>query len=155
MKPRVTYPAALAAAAILSMSGAPAPAGASLDIQISFGDATAGGTLVYHSQPEVVLVPATKVYFVKNYDCNLYRHGKYWYFVERNKWYRARDYSGPFVRVQTRSVPHAVVKVPVKYRRNWNGPPPHAKAHGYGKEKGSGHHKEKGNKYHSKGNEQG
>ena len=153
MKPRVTYLAALAAAAILSMSGAPAHAGASLDIQISFGDATAGGTLVYHSQPEVVLVPATKVYYVKNYDCNLYRYGRYWYFVEKNKWYRARDYYGPFVRVQTRLVPRAVVTVPVNYRRNWNGPPPHAMAYGYGKEKGSGHHKEKGNKHHDKEND--
>jgi len=151
MKPRVTYLAALAASAILSMSSAPARAGVSMDVMISFGNENAGGTLVYRSEPEVVLVPATKVYYVRNYDCNLYRYGRYWYFIEKNRWYRARDYSGPFVRVQTRSVPRSVVTVPVNYRRNWHGPPPHAKAWGYGKhhkhgrgEVAQGHHKDKG-----------
>lgn len=138
MKTRVICLAAFAAAAMLSMSSAPARAGVSMDVMISFGTENAGGTLVYRSEPEIVVVPATKVYYVKNYDCNLYRYGRYWYFVERNKWYRARDYRGPFVYVQTRSVPRAVVTVPVNYRRNWNGPPPHAKAWGYGKNHGHG-----------------
>ena len=126
---------------------APAQAATSVGISIQVGDAYRRASIDFRSEPEVVVVPATKVYYVRNYDSDLYRYGKYWYFVEGGYWYRARSWRGPFVHVHMNSVPRSVRTVPVNYRRNWNGPPPHAVARGYDKgpdHPGKGH----GNKKH-------
>jgi hypothetical protein len=76
-------------------------------------------------------VPDTRVYYVRDYDYDVYRYGSYWYFIDDGRWFRARSYRGPFVYVHETSVPRAIVQVPVRYRRHWGGPPPHAVARGY------------------------
>jgi hypothetical protein len=85
----------------------------------------------------MVLVPETKVYYVRSDDfgSDVYRYGRYWYFVEEGRWYRASGYRGPFHYVRVTSVPRSVLHIPTRYRRNWNGPPPHAVARGYYKER--------------------
>jgi hypothetical protein len=126
---------AIAAAVLLSTAVATrADAGTSVDFRISVGDRYEGATLAFHKEPDIVLVPRTKVYYVRDEDCDVYRYGRYWYFVEQGHWYRARSWRGPFLHVRTATVPRSVRGVPVKYRRNWNGPPAHAKAHGYYKD---------------------
>jgi len=143
---------AFAAAAVLAATvTATAHAGTSVDFRISVGDRYDGATLAFRSEPEVVLVPDTKVYYVRDRDCDLYRYGRYWYFVEDGFWYRAGNWRGPFVHVRATSVPRSVAGVPVKYRRHWkNGPPPHAVAHGYYKDKDrdDDRGREKGHKKH-------
>ena len=134
------------AVAALGVVTTPAQAGTSVGVSIQVGDAYRGGSLVFQSEPDVVVVPATKVYYVRDYDSDLYRYGRYWYFVEGGYWYRARSWRGPFVHVHVNSVPRSVRTIPVNYRRNWNGPPPHAVARGYDKDydhpgKGKGHKK--------------
>jgi hypothetical protein len=150
MKGRHKYFAVVLLTAALALAGGQARASTNVDFQVSFGGPNSSGTIVFHSQPEVVLVPATKVYYMRNYDCNMYRYGSYWYFVESNRWYRARDYRGPFVYIQSRAVPHPVMVVPVNYRHNWHGPPPHSMAyrhynHGYKQSASNGHYKQNGN----------
>ena len=142
MKTRIISVATILAAAAFALASGQACASTSVDFQIQFGGPSSSGTLEFHSQPEVVLVPATRVYYIRNYDCNMYRYGSYWYFVESNRWYRARDYRGPFVFIQSRSVPRSVVTVPINYRHNWHGPPPHAMARGHYKERGDNDHAE-------------
>ena len=115
----------------------PAQAATSVGVSINVGDPYRGAALSFRSEPDVVLVPATRVYYVENYDYDLYRYGSYWYFVEDGRWYRARSYRGPFTYVRVASVPRAVVTVPVKYRRHWGGPPAHAVAKGYHKNRAS------------------
>jgi len=135
------------AVASFGAMAAPAQAATSVGVSIQVGDAYRGASIDFRSEPEVVVVPATKVYYVREYDSDLYRYGKYWYFVEGGYWYRARSWRGPFVHVHGNSVPRSVRTVPVNYRRNWNGPPPHAVARGYDKgpdHPGQGH----GNKKH-------
>ncbi len=151
MKGRHGYFVALFAAAAIALAGGQARASTSVDFQVSFGGPTSSGVLEFHSQPEVVMVPATKVYYIRNYDCNMYRYGSYWYFVESNNWYRSRNYRGPFNYIQVRSVPRAVMTVPVNYRHNWHGPPPHAMTRGHYKQHkrgndavAQGNYKEKG-----------
>lgn len=131
---------AMAAASILAaVVSVTSDAAASVDVQISVGERYNGATLSFRSEPQVVLVPDTKVYYVRDRDADLYRYGRYWYFVEDGYWYRASSWRGPFVHVRVASVPRSVVTVPVKYRRHWkNGPPPHAVAHGYYKNKDRG-----------------
>ena len=115
----------------------PAKAGTSVDVQIQVGDRYRGGEVVFRSEPDVVVVPSTRVYYVRDYDHDVYRYGSYWYFVDRDHWYRARSWRGPFYHVKYVSVPRPIQVVPVQYRRHWKqpGPPPHAVAKGYYKEK--------------------
>jgi len=72
----------------------------------------------------VSLVPSTKVYYARDQECDLYRYGLYWYFLEDGLWYRARTWRGPFLHLQFTSVPRSVRNVPLNYRRHWPGPPP-------------------------------
>lgn len=122
----------------------PAKAGTSVDVQIQVGDRYRGGEVVFRSEPDVVVVPSTRVYYVQDDDHDVYRYGSYWYFVDRGYWYRARSWRGPFFHINYVSVPRPIRVVPVQYRRHWKqpGPPPHAVAKGYYKEKGGpGYHK--------------
>ena len=141
--------AALAVGSLVAVTG-PAQAGTSVGVSIQVGDAYRGASLDFRSEPDVVVVPATKVYYVQNYGSDVYRYGKYWYFVESGHWYRARSWRGPFVHVHMNSVPRSVRTVPVNYRRNWNGPPPHAVARGY--DKGSEHPGDNPGRGHGNGN---
>lgn len=134
---------AFAAAAVLAATvTATAHAGTSVDLRVSVGDRYEGATIAFRSEPRVVLVPNTKVYYVRDHDCDLYRYGRYWYFVEDGYWYRSSSWRGPFVHVRVGSVPRSVSYVPVKYRRHWkhNGPPNHAVAKGHYKDKHRGSH---------------
>jgi hypothetical protein len=134
---RMTYGiAALAVTACLA-AAQPARAGTSVGVHIQVGDPYRGGSLVFHKEPDVVVVPQSRVYYVRDYNYDLYRYGSYWYFIDDGYWYRARSYRGPFVHISSSSVPRSVRYVPVKYRRHWkNGPPSHAVAHGYYKDRG-------------------
>ena len=133
--------AALVVAASTAVA-TPAKAGTSVGVQIQVGDRYRGGEVVFRSEPDVVVVPSTRVYYVRDYDHDVYRYGSYWYFVDRDHWYRARSWRGPFYHVKYVSVPRPICTVPVQYRRHWRqpGPPPHAVAKGYYKEKGAPHH---------------
>jgi hypothetical protein len=122
-----------AALASLGLAGLPQSSWAStrVGVSINIGDPYRGGALHFRSEPDVVLVPSTRVYYVENYDYDVYRFGSYWYFIDDGRWYRARSYRGPFVYIHTTSVPRAIVQVPTRYRRHWGGPPAHAVARGY------------------------
>ena len=122
---------AFALASVAMFAAGPAKAGTSVGIDIQVGDPYRGGSISFRSEPRVVLVPSTRVYYVDDYDYDLYRYGRYWYFVEEGRWYRGRSYRGPFYYVHRTSVPRSVLVVPPRYRRNWDGPPRHANARGY------------------------
>lgn len=111
---------AFAAAVMLAASlTATARAATSVDVRVSVGDRYHGGTLSFSNEPRVVMVPETKVYYVRDEDCDLYRYGRYWYFVEDGYWYRSASWRGPFLHIRAVSVPRSVVTVPIKYRRHW------------------------------------
>jgi hypothetical protein len=126
--------AALASLALAAPTR-PADAATSVSVSVNIGDPYRGASLHFRSEPDVVLIPSSDVYYARNYDRDLYRHGRYWYFVEDGRWFRARSYRGPFIRVSYSSVPRQVLYVPTRYRRNWGGPPAHAPAWGYHKNK--------------------
>jgi hypothetical protein len=115
----------------VALSGAASTAMARTDVSINLriGDPYRGPRLVFRDEPDIVLVPGTRVYYVRDYDYDIYRYGSYWYYTYDGNWYRARRYDGPFVFVGYNSVPRAVTYVPVKYRRHWRQAPP---GHAYG-----------------------
>lgn len=142
-----------ASAALLGFS-TPAKAETSVGVDIHIGDPYRGASIRFESAPRMVLVPESKVYYCRenDFDSDIYRYGRYWYFVEEGRWYRANSYRGPFYMVRVTSVPRSVLQVPPHYRRNWNGPPPHAVARGYYKEKGyDRHHDRDGWRSHERG----
>jgi hypothetical protein len=104
---------------------APAPKANAADISINLrvGDPYRGPRLVFQSEPTVVLVPGSRVYYVRDYDYDVYRYGSYWYYNYDGGWYRARRYGGPYAYIGYQSVPHSVAYVPVKYRRHWRESP--------------------------------
>jgi hypothetical protein len=121
---------ALAALAALCLAALPALSGAIPGPPIRVGDPYRGATLDFHEEPAVELIPSTMVYYVRNRECDLYRYGRYWYFMEGGLWFRARSWQGPFLRLQSTSVPRSVRTVPLNYRRHWPGPPPPAPVQG-------------------------
>jgi hypothetical protein len=121
---------AVALVALLSWAPAQASA-ASGSGRVRVGDPYRGASLQFHEEPAVSLIPTTKVYYVRDHECDLYRYGRYWYFVEGGRWYRARAWQGPFIHLKATSVPRSVRTVPLNYRRHWHGPPPPAVAQGY------------------------
>ena len=109
---------------------APARAGTSVDIQLHVGDRYPGTDIVFHREPDVVVVPSSRVYYVRDYDHDLYRYGSRWYYCDGVNWYRSRSYGGPFLFIHYSNVPRAVYTVPVRYRRHWRDwPPGHAYGH--------------------------
>ena len=121
--------AVLALIALFSVAP-PALADVRTETRIRVGDPYRGVALDFHDEPAVALIPATKVYYVRDRQCDLYRYGRFWYFAENGRWFRARSWQGPFIHLHSSSVPRSVRNVPLNYRRQWHGPPPRAVAHG-------------------------
>ena len=122
---------AVAALVLAAALPSASEAAVSVGVSVHVGDPYRGLSLHFRSEPDLVRIPNTRVDYVPNYDHDLYRYGRDWYFVEDGAWYRSSSYSGPFFRVDYSSVPQAVCQVPTRYRRTWNGPPDHARAYGY------------------------
>lgn len=117
--------------ALLSWVPSRGAAETNVEARVRVGDPYRGASLEFNEEPAVVLVPTTKVYYVRDRECDLYRYGRYWYFVENERWYRSRTWQGPFLHLNATSVPKSVRTVPLNYRRHWYGPPPRAVAQGY------------------------
>jgi hypothetical protein len=116
---------------------------ADVSINLRIGDPYRGPRVVFEDEPDVVVVPGTRVYYIRDYDYDMYRYGSYWYYNYGGAWYRARRYNGPFVYVGYNSVPRPVAYVPARYRRHWDGPPGHA--YGHYKDRGGPHDNGRGN----------
>jgi hypothetical protein len=131
--------ACLGVAVALTAPASKAIAGADISINLRVGDPYRGPRLVFEREPDIVVVPGTRVYYVRDYDYDIYRYGSYWYYNYDGNWYRARRYSGPFVFIGYNAVPRSVAYVPVRYRRHWREAP---RGHAYG------HYKNRDDRWH-------
>ena len=98
------------------LSGARA---ADVSVSLRIGDRYRGSDVYFRSEPRVVVVPGTRVYYVQDYDYDMYRYGRFWYMNSGGNWYRSRTYRGPWIYVGYRSVPVQISYVPQRYRRHW------------------------------------
>ncbi len=142
MKRLPLWVACFAAALACASSASSAVAGTSVSVNLRIGDPYRGPDVVFVHEPDIVLVPASRVYYVRNCDYDLYRYGSYWYYQYDGGWYRARSHRGPFVFISYRSVPRAVYTVPVKYRRHWREFPGRGHAYGHMKQERREHARE-------------
>jgi len=133
---RILLMIALAALLVPAMLPAKSEAAVSVGVSLHVGDPYRGLSLHFGSAPQLALIPASQVYYVRNYDHDLYRYGRSWYYVEDDCWYQSRSYNGPFVQIAVSSVPRPIYNVPPRYRRAWGGPPSHAPAYGYRRNQG-------------------
>jgi hypothetical protein len=109
----------MAFALALSSLTSSAFARTSVSVDLHFGDRYRGPDVVFYDDPDVIVVPGTRVYYVRDYDYDIYRCGRFWYYNYDGGWYRARSYRGPWIYVGYRSVPREISYVPQRYRRHW------------------------------------
>jgi hypothetical protein len=100
-----------------SATWTPASARVSADINVHIGDRPAP-VIVFDREPDVVLVPRSRVYYVDHDGYDLYRYGRYWYINDDGYWFRASSYRGPFLSIAVGRVPRSIVVVPARYRRH-------------------------------------
>lgn len=109
---RFPWAAAFAVSAILGVCSMPGSARAEFNFNINIG---APGVVV--AEPaEVALIPGFGVYFIPGGHADLFFYGGFWWSPRGDRWYRASDHDGPWVRVERRRVPRQVVRVPRDYR---------------------------------------
>jgi hypothetical protein len=125
MKNRVlALTAALAAATTMTLATANLARAASLNVNLHVGDAPPPPAYVFEAEPEVILVPSTRVYYVPEREFDLYRYGRYWYINRGGWWYRASTYRGRFAYIEYDRVPVSILRVPARYHRHPLGGPP-------------------------------
>lgn len=112
---------------------ASASAATSISVNLQVGERYNGPSIVFTHQPDVEMIPDTRVYYVSNCDYDMYRYGSYWYYCYDNGWYRGRSPRGPFAFINYRTVPRAVYSVPPRYRRHWR--EFQGNGHAYGRDK--------------------
>jgi len=73
--------------------------------------------VVFREEPEVILIPKTRVYYVSDLRYDLFRYGRHWYINSAGNWYRARGYSGPYEYLDFERVPSTILRLPEKFHR--------------------------------------
>lgn len=72
--------------------------------------------IVESEPPEVVMMPRMGIYFVPSVSFDVFFYNGYWWSPRGDRWYRARQYKGPWGVIQRNSVPGPLFKVPKNYR---------------------------------------
>ncbi len=110
-------------------------------------------SVVFESGPHVVLVPHTRVYYVPDYQYDLYRYRDAWYLNRDGYWYRGSTSRGPFTAVIYDRVPRSIIGLPGRYHHHRLRPvrsyrhhgPEH---HGHAEHRGRSEHHEHGHSEH-------
>lgn len=94
---------------------------ADVAVSIRIGDRYQGSEFHFTTRPRMVVIPRTRVYYIQDYDVDVYRFGRFYYAYDRGRWWRATSYRGPWYYIRGREVPRQIYVVPADYRRNWHG----------------------------------
>lgn len=130
MKRTMAIVLGLVLAVAFAGAATPAQAGTSVSVNLRIGEPYPGGQLVFAHDPDVEMIPDSRVYYIRDSDYDLFRYGKYWYLCDDGVWFRGRTVRGPFLHVGFSTVPRSVVLVPETYRRHWRESP--GRGHAYG-----------------------
>jgi len=90
---------------------------ASADVRVNAN--LSSGRIYFDTEPNVVLVPGTQVYYGPYGSSEVFRYRNRWYVNRGDTWYRASSYRGPFYEVSYDRVPRQVVAVPYDYRMQY------------------------------------
>lgn len=86
--------------------------GTYLGFTVGVANAPPPPRVVFVERPAYAIVPGTSVYVIENSGYDIFQYGDYYYLSSGGYWYRARSYGGPFLVVDARRVPRAVLTVP-------------------------------------------
>jgi hypothetical protein len=118
MKRTMVLMAALAAV----LAATPAAAARTyFGFQIGITNAPPPPRIYVRDEPDVVYMPSTRVYVVRNdyqYGADMFRYGRFWYVTRDGYWYRSRSYRGPFRVIDVRYVPRPIFYVPAQHWRH-------------------------------------
>jgi hypothetical protein len=95
--------------------------------EIGISNAPPPPRVVFVDEPEVVVVPGTRVYVVSepSFGYDMFRYGSYWYVFSGGFWYRSSRYGGRYVVIDVRTVPRAIVTLPPeRWKHHPHGGPP-------------------------------
>jgi hypothetical protein len=107
----------LVAGAMAACLAAP-PASAQVTGEVSVVQTPPPPAVEFKKEPEVILIPQSRVYYVPDLKYDLFRYGRYWYINNEGNWYRARSYRGPFDDVGFSRVPRSIAEVPSRYHKH-------------------------------------
>lgn len=92
--------------------GSTGAAQAELNVNINIGPPP----ITVSEPPHVVMIPKFGVYFVPGVSYDVFFYNGYWWSPRGDRWYKARQYKGPWGVVQRKHVPGNLFKVPKNYR---------------------------------------
>jgi hypothetical protein len=67
--------------------------------------------VVIPARPRLVFIPEYRIHVAMDVDYDLFYDGAVWFYFSDGRWYRGRNYNGPWVFVE-RDLPKVFVKVP-------------------------------------------
>ena len=117
MKKRVL----IASLCVLGFSVLAGSHSASAEVRVNASITSGHSAIYFANEPDVVIVPGSRVYYYEAPSYDVYRYGNTWWVDRGGVWYRAASYRGPFVRASFERVPRQIVVVPVEYHRHDNG----------------------------------
>ncbi len=88
---------------------------ASAEVDVNIGIGLPIPNVVIAEPPSVVAVPGTRVYYAPRAGVDLFFYSGAWYRKDRDRWYRASYYNGPWVFMSPRRVPVALGRLPRDY----------------------------------------
>ena len=77
----------------------------------------------FAAPPPLVVIPGAYAYFIPDIGVDIFFYHDYWYRPYEGRWYRARNYNGPWGYAAPGRVPGFFLNLPPNYRRV---PPGHA-----------------------------
>lgn len=121
MKRMLMIAAALASLAFVA-APSPSQAATSVGFSVRIGDPYRGAAIRFQSEPDYVIVPGTRIYYIEDYyGRDIYRYGRWFYMVDEDGfWYRARSLRGPFFAIDVDILPDVFYDVPSGYYHYWS-----------------------------------
>jgi hypothetical protein len=102
-----------------------ADAGTYYGFTIGVSNAPPPPRIVLAERPDLVAVPGSLVYSVRNVDYDVWRYNGAYYAYNDGYWYRSSKTSGPYVVVDVRRVPETILRVPAQsWKHHPHGGPP-------------------------------
>src|SRR5205814_6624263 len=69
------------------------------------GQPYSGPAITFQTQPTIATIPGTQVSYLRDSNYDMYRYGSDWYMNYNGTWYRSSNYSGPYLSVESTTVP--------------------------------------------------
>jgi hypothetical protein len=73
--------------------------------------------LVIPAPPALVVIPGSYVYYPPDIGADIFFYQDYWYRPYQGRWFRAKDYNGPWRGIAIARMPRTVIGVPPGFRR--------------------------------------